>query len=104
MGIQFKTLFTDGLYYEVSQHAIHQANRIRDAFTQNGYKIAFDSPTNQQFFTLPNEAMDRLAENVSFEVWGKRGETETTVRFVTSWATQVEDVDSLINILTNINQ
>ena len=103
LGIQFKTLFTDGLYYEVSQHAIHQANRIREAFTQNGYKIAFDSPTNQQFFTLPNEAMDRLAENVSFEVWGRRRETETTVRFVTSWSTKTEDVDCLIQQINKLN-
>ena len=103
LGIQFKTLFTDGLYYKVSQHAIHQANRIREAFTQNGYKIAFDSPTNQQFFTLPNEAMDRLAKNVSFEVWGRRGETETTVRFVTSWSTKTEDVDCLIQQINKLN-
>ena len=31
--------------------------------------------------------------------WGPRGETETVVRFVTSWATREEDVDKLIALL-----
>ena len=104
LGIQFETLFTDNLYYNISKHAVEQAIRIRDSFVKNGYKLAINSPSNQQFIVLPNEIMDKLSEYVSFEVWGKRGETETTVRFVTSWATQAEDVDSLINILTNIKQ
>ena len=104
LGIQFETLFTDNLYYNISKHAVEQAIRIRDSFVKNGYKLAINSPSNQQFIVLPNEIMDKLSEYVSFEVWGKRGETETTVRFVTSWATKAEDVDSLINILTNIKQ
>ena len=104
LGIQFETLFTDNLYYNISKHAVEQAIRIRDSFAKNGYKLAINSPSNQQFIVLSNEIMDKLSEYVSFEVWGKRGESETTVRFVTSWATQAEDVDSLINILTNIKQ
>ena len=35
----------------------------------------------------------------TFELWGPRGETETVVRFVTSWATREEDVDKLIALL-----
>jgi threonine aldolase len=46
--------------------------------------------------------MDRLLPDVSFELWGPRGETETTVRFVTSWANTKEDIDALRSLLDKI--
>ena len=98
-GIQFETLFTDGLYQRIARHAVEQAMRIRDAFVARGIRVAFPSPTNQQFFVLPNTLMDRLRQEVSFENWGPRGADETTVRFVTSWATTPEDVDHLIDLI-----
>lgn len=70
---------------------------MRAAFVEKGYRVAIDSPTNQQFFVLPNTTIDRLRQSgVSFEDWGVRGDTGTTVRFVTSWATTEEDIKDLI--------
>ena len=99
LGLQFATLFTDGLYQQIARHAIEQAMRLKQGFIQKGYTPFIDSPTNQQFFTLPNEVMDRLAQTVSFEVWGTRGQTHTNVRFVTSWATRPEAVTTLLEAL-----
>jgi threonine aldolase len=42
---------------------------------------------------------DLRANGVSFEDWGVRGKTETTVRFVTSWATTEKEVEELIEQL-----
>ena len=72
---------------------------LKNGFVSKGYKLYLDSPTNQQFFILPNEVMDRLHKTSTFEIWGTRGKEETTVRFVTSWATREEDVKELINEL-----
>lgn len=58
--------------------------------------MAIDSPTNQQFFILPNDEIDRLSQFATFELWGPRGERESTVRFVTSWATREQQIDQLI--------
>ena len=99
LGVQFGALFADDLYERIGSHADAMAMLIRQAFEQEGYKAAIDSPTNQQFFVLPNVVMDRLAPHVSFELWGPRGEHETTVRFVTSWATSQADVDALSALL-----
>ena len=98
-GVQFGALFADGLYVRIARHAVVLAQKIRQAFLKRGYKVAIDSPTNQQFFILPNDVMDRLHDQVSFQLWGPRGEKETTVRFVTSWATTEEDVEKLISLL-----
>lgn len=98
-GIQFETLFTDGLYLNIAKHAVRMAMKLKQAFKDKGYKIHIDSPTNQQFVCLPNAEIDRLSQFAGFELWGPRGEKETVVRFVTSWATREEDVDAFIELL-----
>jgi threonine aldolase len=95
LGLQFEALFTDGLYFKIGEDAVRKALRLREIFEENGFPAAMDSPTNQQFFVLPNSVIDRLKENASFELWGPRGETETTVRFVTGWSTTDEDIETL---------
>lgn len=99
LGVQFSALFTDELYLKIGRHAVQEARRIRDAFARAGYAAAIDSPTNQQFFRLPNALIDRLAQEIAFDYWGPRGESESTIRLVTSWATRPEDVDRLVELL-----
>ena len=96
LGIQFLTLFEDDLYFELSQHAVAQAMRIRDAFASKGYGFLVESPTNQQFPILPNAEMERLSADFKFSVWQKVDEGHTAVRFCTSWATKAEAVDALV--------
>ena len=95
-GIQFEALFTNGLYMRIARHAINMAMKLKHALLRKGYCLYVDSPTNQQFFILPNEEIDRLKLFASFELWGPRGENETPVRFVTDWSTREEDVDTFI--------
>lgn len=99
LGVQFETLFTDDLYLHIARHAVDMARKLKEAFLAKGYRCYIDSPTNQQFFWLPDSELDRLRRTVSFELWGPRGETETPVRLVTDWATREEDVDALVACL-----
>ena len=73
LGIQFGTLFTDGLYQRIGAHAVRLALKLKQAFVEKGYKLHLDSPTNQQFVCLPNETIDRLMREATFELWGPRG-------------------------------
>lgn len=98
-GVQFEAMFSDGLYYDIGCHAVALSLRIREAFRAKGYEVVIESPTNQQFFRLPNEVIDTLRKEASFDYWGARGETHSIVRFVTSWSTTKEDVDRLVEIL-----
>lgn len=91
LGMQFEALFTNDLYMRIGRHGVKLAQQLRSNLEQKGYHTFIDSPTNQQFFILPNTFIDQLAQKASFEYWGPRGETESKVRFVTSWET--EDVD-----------
>ena len=102
LGIQFDTLFTDNLYFKVSQHAINMAVRICDIFKKHGIAIAYDSPTNQQFVVLPKKLYEALSQKVAFEIWERKSDEEIICRFVTSWATKEEELDELDRILTTL--
>ena len=98
LGIQFDTLMQDGLYFKIARHAVEQAMRLRDAFVAKGYKMYSNSPTNQQFVLLDAETIKRLEKDFVFEQWFPVGDL-MNCRFVTSWATRPEDVDTLIAAL-----
>lgn len=99
LGVQFEALFSDGLYREIGRRGVEMAMMLREGFLARGYRMYIDSPTNQQFVTLPNAVVDSLSGKAGFSVWGVRGKEETVVRFVTDWSTTVEDVDSLFAML-----
>ncbi|MDD7531016.1 MAG: beta-eliminating lyase-related protein [Prevotellaceae bacterium] len=99
-ALQFDALFTDSLYLKISRHAIRMAMKLKEGLLKKGYPLLIDSPTNQQFFILPNADIDRLATSVSFELWGPRQEALTPVRFVTDWSTDEADVDALLNLIS----
>lgn len=99
LGIQFLTLFEDGLYFQLSEHAVSLALKIRDAFKAKGYPFIAESPSNQQFPILPDEVLEKLGKDFLFSVWQKVDESHTAVRFCTSWATSPEAVDKLLNAI-----
>lgn len=99
LGLQFTALMTDGLYFEIARHAISMAMKLKQAMLAKGYQLYIDSPSNQQFFILPNEEIDRLMSFSTFELWGVRGQTHTPIRLVTDWGTSAEDVERFISLL-----
>ena len=101
LGLQFDTLFTDGLYYKISAHAAALAKKIRSAFEEKNIPLYYDSPTNQQFPILTDEQMKKLGEDFAYSYWCKVGDKHA-VRFCTSWATKEEDVDKLIEAIKRL--
>ncbi len=99
LGIQFDTLFSNNLYFEISKHAIDMAEKLKDGFAKKGYQFYFESPTNQQFIILENKKMEQLEQAVSFGFWKTLDEEHTVARFATSWATQETDIDHLFELL-----
>lgn len=104
LGIQFLTLFTDNLYFKISQHAIDLAMKIRDALKENGIAFYADSPTNQQFPILSNDVIERLSKDFLLSPWAKVDENHMAMRICTSWATTEENVDKLLEALCDNNK
>jgi threonine aldolase len=96
LGLQFYTLFQDGLYFEITRKAVSYAMQIRQAFAEKGIPFYIDSPTNQQFVILDQAAADRLAEKYVFEFQCKTDAAHSCVRFCTSWSSTEEEIQALL--------
>jgi len=99
LGVQFDTLFTDGLYMRISRHAIEMAMRLKQIFESRGIPFFIDSPTNQQFPILTAGQMQALSGEVAFEVWERLGDGRAVCRFAASWATTPQQLDILEALL-----
>lgn len=99
LGLQFDTLFTNQLYFQISQHAIDMAMRLKQGLLTKNYRFYLDSPTNQQFVILENKQMEELKRQVAFSFWEKYDEQHTVIRFATSWATKQTEIDELLVLL-----
>ena len=99
LGIQFDTLFTDGLYSKISRNAIDRAEELKRVLREKGYTFFKETNTNQQFILLENSKLEELEKKVKFSFWERTDDTHTVVRFATSWATTHEDIEALAAIL-----
>ena len=106
LGIQFDTLltsptddFTDTLYYKISRNAVEMAMMLREGMVAKGYEMHIDSPTNQQFFIVDNARLPELSRKVGFDSFAAYDEYHTVIRFCTSWATTVTQVDALLEVV-----
>lgn len=102
LGIQFDTLFTDGLYETICGEAVEKAMKIREAFLAKGISMYGSSMTNQQFPILSDGQKETLARDFAFEYWTEAEEQKSVVRFCTSWATTDEQVSTLIEAIKNL--
>ena len=99
LGVQFDTLFTDNLYGRIAKNAIDRAQEMIVVLKEKGIPFFLESPTNQQFVILENVYMERLSQQVGFDIWQPYDATHTVVRFATSWATTPEMIGRLRDLL-----
>jgi len=102
LGLQFATLFTDGLYQKLGLHGIKCAHLMKKVLTDNGIDLYLENPTNQVCCVLENAFMEKLSEKATFSFMDTLDETHTVVRFCTSWATKEEDINKLDTILKEL--
>ena len=99
LGVQFAAFFEEELWLQMGRHAVLQAKKITAAMKEKGYSLYADSVVNMVFPVFSDAQMQKLSESFDFEVIAKPDPAHTAVRFVTSWATSDEKVESLIAAL-----
>ena len=102
LGVQFKALFEDGLYFEISSHAIRMADQIRATFDELGVSYLVPGVTNQIFPILSDDFLAELGKNFMFTEMERVDDSHRCVRFCTSWASTQENVDALCRELKRI--
>ena len=104
LGVQFRALFTDDLYFTITEQAVAKAMTIKKAFREKGIASYIDSPTNQQFVLLTEEQAEEFAEEFVFENEGRTGQDMRISRFCTSWGTTAEEVKALTEAIRRLKK
>lgn len=102
LGLQFDTLFSDGLYQKLGENAIAMAQRLKSVLHRAGVPFFLETATNQQFVILENRTLEALQQKVSVGFWERYDDAHTVVRFATSWATTAQQIDALERILQTV--
>ena len=99
MGIQFDVLFTEDLYLNIGKTAIESAEILKKTFREKGYELVFENPTNQTFVTVENSVLEEISKYAGTDLWERPDADHSTVRFATSWATDINKITKLAEIL-----
>ena len=94
LGVQFETLFTDDLYFKISEHALALAEKLRAGIQEAGFDFYAENPTNQVFPILPDAVLKRLSDRYALTYQCRVSDTMSAVRLCTSWATKPEHVEA----------
>ena len=96
LGVQFNAILEGGLYQELAAQANRMGRRLTAGLKALGVSLAVESPSNQVFAVLPDNAVSALPVDFTFERQGSADEGRTCIRLVTSWQSSEEDVDALL--------
>lgn len=102
LGVQFEELFQDNLYFDLASHANDMSAILRKGIQDLGYTFLTHSPSNQIFPILPNELIEKLEKKYSFYHWRKVDEEHSSIRLVTSWATEDTYIYNLLQDLKTV--
>lgn len=103
LGLQFKALLKDGLYFKIARHAVEVAQYLQGGLKNLGIPMMVDSPTNQIFPIVPNTLLPQLDKLCTYETWCKADEDHTVIRLVTSFATPLESAEGFLKTLRDIS-
>ena len=101
LGLQFRELFRDRLYFDLARHSNNMASRLSDGIAKAGYSFVAETETNQLFPILPNDLIDHLKRRFDFYIWEPYDDSSSVTRLVTSWATEQERVDEFVSEVQN---
>lgn len=99
LGVQFKRLFENDLYFEIAKHTNAMATLLKNGIKDLGYEFVTPSATNLIFVILPNAVHEKLSKVCYYEAEHPYDANNWEARFVTSWATPKEDVLTLLQYL-----
>lgn len=102
LGIQFEEMFKDGLYFKLAAHSNNMGKILSDGLKDCGCKFLINSPTNQIFPILPNHVIDELEKYYLFYRWTKVDENNSSIRLITSWATEENAITNFVSKVKSI--
>jgi threonine aldolase len=103
LGLQFRELFSNNLFFDLASHANKMAEKLSSGIVKAGYKLIQPTQSNQIFVALPNDVIKSLQEKFTFFVMNEIDSQNSKVRLVTSWATDEMVVDEFVETILKLN-
>ncbi|MFT5259452.1 MAG: threonine aldolase [Saprospiraceae bacterium] len=99
LGLQFLALFENNLFFDLSRFSNEMASKLSKGIAKCGYSLAAETASNQIFPILPNTLIEQLQQSFDFYLWEKIDDKHSTIRLVTSWATEESQIDSFLSAI-----
>ncbi len=100
IAAQFDALLTDGLWLRSATHANRMATLLSQGLADiSGIRVTQKVEANEVFAMLPREHIAQLQAECFFHIWD---EATSEARFVTSFDTPEEDIESFIAAATRL--
>ena len=97
LGLQFEVLMQNNLYENIGRHANEMAHYLRDGLIDLGFEFSVNSLSNQIFPIFSNELLEKLSDEFLWEVISRPDDMNTEIRLVTSWSTQLKDIETFLD-------
>jgi len=94
LGLQFLTLFEDGLYMQLGAHADKTAGKLRAVMQECKVPLLAENQTNMVFPIVPDSILKKINTKYGVSYWERVDETHSAIRICTSWATAEETIDT----------
>jgi len=98
VSAQLNAWFKDGLWLELAKLANKNALYLRNQLSQfNDFKILYPTQGNEVFVKMSNLSYDNILKlNIIPNLWNKIDKDYLVVRFVTSFETDISQIDEII--------
>ena len=104
IGMQFYELFRDGLYNELADNSNRMADMLKKGLIAAGYRMEYDSYTNQLFVIINKTQAKELSDKIIFETIREKSDKQMVIRFVTSFATKEKEIKEALRIMEGLNK
>jgi len=100
MAVQFETLLTNDLWKENAEHANKMAKLLAEKVSKiPQVKLTQKVEANGVFAIVPSEIIPKLQKEFFFYMWD---EHNSEVRWMTSFDTQLENIEKFVLLLQNL--
>jgi threonine aldolase len=102
LGIQFRTIFKDDLFFILAGHANKMATKLSDGLKAHGISFEVATESNLLFPIINVKDIEYFMQSVMFNTWNRIDNTHSSIRLITTWETTEAEIEQLIRILAKL--
>ena len=98
-ALGFEVLMSNNLYEEIGQKENECALYLKEELLKLGFKLAYNSFSNQQFVIIDRVLAKEVEADYGFEVFEELDEKDIIIRLVTAFDTKMSDCQNFIQTI-----